>query len=387
MLWYGVESKNIPLSYVNEYEKCCKYHIKVFIDRQQKLQNRVRGFKTDVISKPFSITRTYCYVTRPWFTRFKAEFLSSGIRWVHTSSTAQAAKNMVLHPIVYNPLYLQKTYTSGQAHVYQTLAFYDQNISISIIDNQNKIIKNAIPLSDDLFIRHKNIFVSDRPKTIAEIHETALAHSFFSLAEKGVVVRTIAAIRMQTGTYNFPSRQMNPDVGLDFYKSSFQFQNKIGVDHKNIPLGKHIQDSNNKIITTHPSESNKYENILIEHKIAIKTKKDIIDEFHWENLKISALDNENHIHCWASSTHIFPPAGQPPLYAKEVLPLSTFHPKIQEQIIYERNKMYHLSKFAYANQIPLENIKDNHIELLIKEGQKYDSTPQSIVQVSIEDVD
>ncbi len=55
--------------------------------------------------------------------------------------------------------------------------------------------------------------------------------------------------------------------------------------------------------------------------------------------------------------------------------------------IYERNKMYHLSKFAYANQIPLENIKDNHIELIIKEGQKYDLTPQPIVQVSIEDVD
>ena len=193
-------------------------------------------------------------------------------------------------------------------------------------------------------------------------------------------------MRKQFENCDFPSMQQNPDNGLNFQNSEYQFQKSIGVDNKNVntsysTLPSYIHGRNQALVTSFDI----YEDILNTH-IEIHRNKRTISETITnaiKDLNDSKKDFQKHLDIWANSLHLFPKRIAPPILLPKNLPLDGFKPDIKNQILMEIRRLRYLSKKAYEENIPENHFEESHIQKMIS-MDAYSDEIISQMEVNIE---
>jgi hypothetical protein len=389
-IFFGITlpiSEEIYNKYVSVAQTSRKIYEKYYsFSYCNKLLYRVSGYKSTYNLSSGTYTYTFGYITRPWYTRFKAEARSLGFRWFHSSNTLLGPSNK-LHPILFNLNFLEKTTKDPLQRLFKGLALMDTNTPYMIIEKYTSSLR-YIPPSTDLFIKNPYIHINSNPKKFVEVVEGSVVHSLSSLTNKKVHIGTIKEMRDKFSIYDYPSMQKNPDNGLNFQDSEYIFQKTIGVDNKNVnplssTLPSYIHGRNQALVTS----ADVYQTILYTHKILHKKKgtwsgqiKETLDY-----INNSKNNFQKHINIWAESLHLFPPRLAPPILLSRNLPLDGFTPVAKNQIIIEIRRLRYLSKKAYAENIPEDNFEESHIQKMISMDNYSDELlPQLEIEMGIE---
>ena len=371
---------SIAQSYRKIYEKYYSFSY------CNKLLDRVSGYKSTYNLSNRTFIYTFGYITRPWYTRFKANARSTmGFRWFHSSKILLGPSNK-LHPIVFNSFFLEKTTKDPSQRLFKALALMDSNAPYTVIEKFTSSLR-YIPPSARLFNQNPYIHIASNPKKFVEVVEGSVVHSFSSLTNKKVHIGTIQEMRNNFSTYDYPSMQQNPDNGLNFKNSEYIFQKTIGVDNKNVnpsfsTLPSYIHGRNQALVTSFD-----FYNIIINSHKPIHEKKgtwsDQISETLYE-INNSKSDFQTHINIWAESLHLFPIRLAPPILLSKNLPLDGFTPDVKSQIIMEKRRLRYLSKKAYEENIPEDHFEESHIQKMISMDNYSDVLPQLEMEIEID---